>query len=45
MADDSYTRDEENIEEEEVDETVSSYQLYHVPLSEIKTRVLTHFET
>jgi hypothetical protein len=32
MADDSYARDEENFEEEEeVDETVSSYQLYHVP--------------
>lgn len=40
MADDSYVRDEENFEEEEVDETVSSYQLYHVQLSEIKIRVL-----
>lgn len=29
MADDNYARDEENIEEEEVDETVSRYQLYH----------------
>jgi hypothetical protein len=31
MADDSYARDEENIEEEELDETVRNYQLYHVP--------------
>jgi hypothetical protein len=45
MADESYPRDEENIEEEEVDQTVSNYQLYHVPLSEIKIRVLTHLVT
>jgi hypothetical protein len=32
MADDSYARDEENFEEEEVDETVSVYQLYHVTI-------------
>lgn len=32
MADDSYARDEENFEEEEVEETVSSYQLYHVTI-------------
>jgi hypothetical protein len=41
MADDDYARDEENIEDEEVDETVSSYQLYHEPLSEVKIHVLT----
>lgn len=39
MADDSYTPDEDNIEEEEVDQTVSNYQLYHKPLSEIKIRI------
>lgn len=41
MADDSYARDEENFEEEEVDETVSYYQLYHVTILKIKIRVLT----
>jgi hypothetical protein len=41
MADDSYAREEENIEEEELDETVSDYKLYHFPFSEIKSRVLT----
>lgn len=41
MADDSYVREEEIIEEEELDETVSDYKLYHFPLSEIKSHVLT----